>query len=922
MRRNCRRAALLVALAFGLSGCGAAYYGAVALIVLLSKKSTNVQTTFPDSVPTAETVPAFATLKLSDTQITVQRKPQQGQVAQVNTQTTTGNNNLPATNNLGSSSTVDVTGFEILGVEFPPGFGESRSNRDTATTLAAGDKLVIRVNEDASKEIAFDAADAAIATVGSAVAARIQLKVRALAPTATDVPKEAYTLFTTTFDESTRSYLCRSGVPGEKSEVVFQPAPRTGKGDIDPSDDTKKTAARLGFGVGAGAIETHGADSIGVVVLNRGDDEVKSGTKIDLYLAHNKVLNKSEAILFDRMTIDHAIVPGEARRFTRRNGAAPPDKLLRQDITPGLYYVIFDVGSSNSEKILDNNTLTSGHPIEVYMPAVDPSLPATQAVKLNALDFAIASTSSPISMVTGNNFTAVATVTNLGAAVPAPGVVIDIDVVFSLDTIFNQPGVLEDPARTVAGVRVNPVDPNRRITVDIKTTGSGPIDATVSGDTVTVTYNAAVIAGDGVAMVQSLTDILAAKAGTVVDAGVDGRGNPVTDSLNALLAAAKTTKVVTGDILVASKQFTFGAVERQNQSQSFVLADTLHLKSFNPTLLPLKVFPLFRVRPRVTGDPENAVNNARQGASFVRVYDRARATFDTVTGATLPTINSDDFAALEAVTIRPVTTGSIRQGQQRVFKIELPEKQIPFAQSQLLVILRTNSFDPYIDLLSSTGEYLLGADDSALGVAPIIYVPAQAVAQNRALYLVVSSARFDESDLTGGNVTFELTVSVNPKEVADAVLVNAVSVDNFPRAVKQRYDPEKKDQVRTENDVLVPFSMATTKAEIMFVLPQRARVRLRSKPVFTVGVQATITEFLEGKVPTPVEFQAELDEAFNRIVYRPLGGDINTSHVFEPGVYTVALEALGSTPDTQPLRLEIDTAFVPPPTITQSGSAP
>ena len=74
------------------------------------------------------------------------------------------------------------------------------------------------------------------------------------------------------------------------------------------------------------------------------------------------------------------------------------------------------------------------------------------------------------------------------------------------------------------------------------------------------------------------------------------------------------------------------------------------------------------------------------------------------------------------------------------------------------------------------------------------------------------------------------------------------------------------------------------------------------------GVTVTITSFLQNQVPSPVDFQAVLDPVASRIVYRPSGGDVDTSHLLEPGVYTVAFEA--GLADTQNFRLELETEFI------------
>jgi hypothetical protein len=261
-----------------------------------------------------------------------------------------------------------------------------------------------------------------------------------------------------------------------------------------------------------------------------------------------------------------------------------------------------------------------------------------------------------------------------------------------------------------------------------------------------------------------------------------------------------------------------------------------------------------------------------------------------------------------------VNTGSIRQGQQRVFRFEIPQTGITNDESQVLVIVRTSNVDLHLDLLNSSGSFISGTDDSPLGRDPIIYTPALGGSAGRQFYLVVSTSRADESDLAGGGETFELTISVNARQVGDAALPVAVNAGGLVAQTPRRYEDTPTVQVpRVVNKILTPFSLSQSKAEVAFVVPQRARVKLASRPVFTVGVKTTITRFLAGQVPTPVDHQQVLDPTATRIIYRPTGSSIDTSHTLEAGVYTFAFETSGKIPDLQALRLEIDAEFIPPP---------
>jgi hypothetical protein len=892
MRRPLDVRALLVVLAFLLSGCGAAYYGAIAAIIATQKKTTTTITSFPDSVPTDDLVPPFGTLVLSADQISVDR-------------TTTDQT---------GTTTTTLKDFQVTGIDFPSGFGEARSNRDTDTTLVAGDKLFLRVNGDTPQAISFGSGDTA--TVGTQVAATIQAKVNLLAPLGPTVPKEAYTLFVAQYDPSTRSYRFVSGSPGPSSEVVFQPDPRPDTADPKLDDASNVTAGRLGFGTANGGIETAGANAIGITLLNRGTDRIPSGTSVDLYLSHDKVLDKTKDIRFDQIVTDVDVQVGEARRFFRKNGTQTADvqlnsdKVLRGDITSGNWYVIFDVQSANGEKITDNNTIPSRSPLEIYQPVNDPA--ATTPGTVNDLDFVITKTSSQIGLVEGKFMSTSVSVTNYGAPVGAGGVDMDIDVVLSQDLSFDEPAAIRDKAGKIPGVRINTTDPNRPITVVLDSGGTQAIHASpAAAGVVTVTYNGSA-SGPDVATVQSLIQALNDASFRPVDAFSDEvAGDPTKFSLNSLVAASGLTgkpTVVAKDIFVATKRVNFGQTAQPNQTQSFSVSGLLRSQAILSVLLPTKLTPLFRIKPILTGGaPENAKNDVRQAANFVRIYDPAHAVLDSNTGALLPSVSSDDFARLEAVTQRPVNTGAIRQGQQRVFAFELPDTGLASLESQLLVILHTQ-FDSHLDLLNSNGDFLDGRDDSPLGLIPILYTALQASETNRTFYLVVSAQRPDESDLGGGSETFDLTISVNSREPGDLGLAQAVDGGNQLQNIKERFEPPAAAP-RIENNVLIPFSLTNGKAEVVVVIPQRARVKFHTSPVFRVGVNTIITEFAAGAVPKPVEFQAQLDSTLNRITYDPKGGDVNSSHILN-GVYTLAFESLQGLPDTQNFRLEIETQYL------------
>lgn len=877
------RDALIVLMAGALfAGCGAAYYGTAIAIFVTQEDKTTIDTSFPDSVPTAPVTPPFATLALDPTQITVTRSDTGGFVVAT------------------SPSTQEVTDFPVTAVNFPPGLGESRSNRDTDENLVTGDKLFVRINGDTVQSFTIAAGE--VASIGSAVAAAIQSKVRTLTPVQTTVSAEAYSLFTASFDRTTRSYLFKSGAPGANSEVVWQPTPRTNSSDPALDAESEVTASRLGLGVPNGGLEIAGAESLRFQVLNRGDDVIPQGTLVKLYFSTDKDLSLADDILFGEVEIPETIAVGESRLVTRRNGGTLPTPLVQTDFKDSTYYVLFSVDETGGELVTTNNTTFSLSTISVYQPIDDPSTTATETAA--TLDFAPTRLSTQIGIVAGDNLVSTVGLSNFGANVPTGGASVNLDISLSADTNFDAPAAFQDPNGTLAGIRINPRDPNRSIRVVVNNTGSDPISTTVFADTITVSFNGSA----SVSTVQSMIAALNGSLGTLVDAFHDGRG-ATTEPLNALITASGVTEQTARDLFVATQAVTFTATTQPQEERTFTVNGVVR-NSFASNALPAKLRPFLRIRPPTgTGSTaENTKNNVRRGRNFIRLYDRTSAFFDSDTGIKLPTRGSVDFAKLDAVTQRPVNTGSIQQGQQRVFSFTIPATGGPVEESQLLIVLRSTDFDAHIDLLNETGQFVAGSDDIGLGKDPVIYTPALAAGSRRTFYLVVSPARFDEADLSGGDETFELTISANSRALTDPGLLVATKGDNVLRNVTQRYEPQA-TAPRTRNNALLGYSLSNRRSEVMFVLPQRGRVRFRSTPIANSGITTTITQFLQGQVPSPVEFQAQFEPAEGKIIYRPTGKGANASHLLDAGVYTVAFD--GSLSDTQKFRLEVDTEFVP-----------
>ncbi len=861
---------LTLTAAFATTGCGAAYYGTAAGIIGTQKDTKKIRTTAPDAAVAAVEAPTMASLVVGTSLVTDAR----------------GRSGLP-----------------LQQVRFPPGVGESRSDRGARTTATLSDELFISIDGNSAQRITLDDS-----STGSAVAADIQAKVRALtAPSGT--PPEAYSRFTCTFDAATREYLLRSGAPGEASAVVINPTgslPQTNPAAAPAAI----TAAALRLGTANGGLERSGAESIAWTIFNHGDDVLGVGTEVSIWLSRSKAVD-NDSLLIRRESTTRAVEVATARRFTSVN-KAPPATLLAVAssgevlISPGQYFLIVGVAAAGDDILIDN-VRSFVTPIQVNapfggMPTVNGAAPATTAT----LDFAPTAFEAPIAVVSGARTVCPLTLTNFGAPVAAP-TSIGVDVVLGTDDTFRAPTAVSAPVTTpptpIAGFIVNPVDIARQATLRVDTTGAGAgVTVATAGNTVTATLNPATT---------TVNDLLGALGNnTLVDVVWDQAGDPAADTLAALFTATGRTETTfdlqTSGRLIFRQDVTFPQTDDIQHLASFVLDVDLPSES-RFVGLPQRFTAFARIRPPSGTPPQDTSNDVRRASNYTRVYATSTATFDN--GVLLPTQRGTDFARLEPVTQRPVNTGSIIQGQQRVFRFEIPSTGITLNESQLLVVVRTTTFDPHLELLDSTGRPIARCDDSALGLGSLLYLPITANQNQLVLYLIVSNASIDDSNIGGSGAAFDLTISVNPRQPGDPSLTRAVSMEELFRA----RDFAVADDVaagQDQNDKLIPFDLAQGKAELMFVLPGRARVRFRTSPVFNVSVTPIITRFNAGEVPTAVQFQAEVDSASLEVVYRPTSGTVATSHLLREGVYTITFNSLEG-PDPRTFLLELEADYVP-----------
>ena len=870
--RNFRRLVLCwtaSALSLLVGGCGAAYYGGVAGFLLTQEDEKKIRTTAPDAALASVRAPAFAVLTVD--------------------------------------STAGPDGYPLDEVSFPAGYGESLSDRQAARGTAASDRLFLQINGDDPQEITLNAS-----TSGAAVAADIQAKVRALTPVNAQVPTEAYSAFTCTFDEVLEQYVLRSGVPGATSAVVVNPSAAFTAGANVSELPAGITAAALRLGVKEHGEELTGAQAVSFTIFNHGNDVLGAGTSVDLYLSLDKQLDEQLDLRFRTVATDTAVEVGRARTFYA-SSASPPKTIVavgvdgRVLVEPGRYYLIARVAADSqaAEKTSDDNVLVSARPLQLVAPFSGfpvPGVPPATTVPA-PLDLVPVSFQAPIAAVTSRETVFELAVQNFGGAAGADVPMI-VDTVLGPDESFVEPTFLSDPAGAVAGFVVNPIDFARDASLILQV-AAGATTVSVSGSIVTVTVDPASTVASLAAAVNG-----SAGANALVRLLWDENGDATADTVTNLLSATGSTSPVTlssGGRLLDRRQLTFLATTSQQDVQTYTLDVALPPETTFATL-PRKFGVAVRITPRLgLPEPEISENNMRLAPNYTRIYAESTALFDN--GILLPTSRAEDFARLDAVTQRPVNTGSIIQGQQRVFRFEIPDTGVSLNESQLLVVVRTSTFDPHLELLDATGRSVGRSDDSALGASPLLYLPLLANRGQRVFYAIVSSARFDDSDVSGGGASFDLVISVNSRQASDPSLPKAVAREEFFRAADEAVvlDPAAGQD---RNRKLIPFDLSQSKAEVMFVLPGRARVKFRSSPAFSVGVNTIITRFIDGEVPTPVQFQAEIDPATLQIVYRPSNGTIETSHVLRKGVYTLSFNSLEG-PDSRTFLLSVNAEFIP-----------
>jgi hypothetical protein len=208
-------------------------------------------------------------------------------------------------------------------------------------------------------------------------------------------------------------------------------------------------------------------------------------------------------------------------------------------------------------------------------------------------------------------------------------------------------------------------------------------------------------------------------------------------------------------------------------------------------------------------------DNVRASDIRTRLYSR----FLQSDKAILPDLTVDGLTRTDPDALEFTTTAfSIpTPGSQRIFSFQIPDAEnINPDESQVLILLESNDFDPTLNLLSPTASSIQLADDSFNGQSAFISQPLSATGEgNNIFYVVISS-------LSGtGSGNFNLTIFLqsrtdpNKPVVAPINLGNLLSLDrgqarvlgtaSFPVALQENSTMT----VRVDDDIDVPLTFAS-----------------------------------------------------------------------------------------------------------------
>ncbi|MFC1707589.1 hypothetical protein ACFL59_12370 [Planctomycetota bacterium] len=599
--------------------------------------------------------------------------------------------------------------------------------------------------------------------------------------------------------DTTQPDLVLGSVEGPQVATVVK------KEETDEWTGKTKTKQRLVFHGDQGRLRAN--------VVNIGTDRTGGTFKVSWYLSrHPNKKVTGESFRVRTLDITQNLEIGSAIRVVSEGAATVAEEEVLEPLDPyrtdagqltaGTYYLIARA-NDGAQRLLEldgaNNDMTASVVVHVYEAPPDPqgsgtlidetdNLPGT-----DTLDVAVTSFRVPTTAIVGSSIGGKVTVQNLNVRVPT----------YKVATMTRAAGV-----------------------VTVSTTEA---HAFKDGQKVRITH-----AGDSSFNTQDVA-ISVTGANTLTFAQV---GPPpatiATGTVSLVLVGTYTVALHTlpeagslfFDVTPATSTFEIGGFESGTERELTLPVELDLSKRYDGNLLPA-----IRYYARVVLNFEDpvasgvgALENTQNNSRFAEIPLRAHSSTIVFSrnGAVLPRTHITDPTILSVTTERPQTSTFLPADGQRIFAFELPETDLPRAEAQAIITVRSGliagSIDPIAELLSPVGTPLAVADDFRGDLRSVLYTTLSASAANRTFFVVVSGANATDK----GN--FDVSIGINPTTPGDDQLVHAVSVgDVLNRA------PELVEI--TQDTVLsVDFAMEQLETEFFFTLPAKGRFPLRIRP--------------------------------------------------------------------------------------------
>lgn len=199
----------------------------------------------------------------------------------------------------------------------------------------------------------------------------------------------------------------------------------------------------------------------------------------------------------------------------------------------------------------------------------------------------------------------------------------------------------------------------------------------------------------------------------------------------------------------------------------------------------------------------DAYDNTRPARMRTRVYGR----FVASDRAVLPDLTVDGPTRIDPEPLLFTTTAfSIpTPGSQRIFSFQIPDVPgIDPDQSQVIILLQSQDFDPTLELLGPVGGTIRNKDDSANGTPAFVSAPLTASGAGNNLHYVVISSR---SGTGSGN--FNLTIFLQSRTDPNKAVIQPVNLGNILSLDRA--------QARVTSGAVFPVSLTAGSALVLAV---------------------------------------------------------------------------------------------------------